>query len=56
RKEICKGCNTNIPPQLYNDIRSNKDDIFTCYYCSRFLFYSDASAQDGAKKADGERA
>lgn len=36
--EICLGCHTNIPPQLYNDIK-NSQDIFICYYCNRFLFY-----------------
>jgi predicted nucleic acid-binding Zn-ribbon protein len=39
QNEVCMGCHTNIPPQLYNDIKSN-EDIFTCYYCNRFLFYS----------------
>jgi hypothetical protein len=38
KNEVCLGCNTNIPPQLYNDIKSNKD-IYTCYYCNRFLYY-----------------
>lgn len=36
--EVCLGCNTNIPPQLYNDIKEDKD-IYTCYYCKRFLYY-----------------
>ncbi len=38
KNEVCLGCNTNIPPQLYNDIRKN-EDIYTCYYCKRFLYY-----------------
>lgn len=38
RNEICLGCNTNIPPQQYNDIRKN-DSIFNCYYCKRYLYY-----------------
>ena len=38
QNEVCLGCNTNIPPQLYNDIKNN-DDIFSCCYCNRFLFY-----------------
>jgi predicted nucleic acid-binding Zn-ribbon protein len=50
RNEVCLGCNTNIPPQLYNDIKKN-EGIFTCYYCKRFLFYkeqiqSDSKAQE----------
>ncbi|MEK7822818.1 MAG: C4-type zinc ribbon domain-containing protein [Nitrospirota bacterium] len=38
--EVCLGCHTNIPPQLYNDIKDDKD-IFTCCYCNRFLFYKE---------------
>ncbi len=37
-KEVCLGCNTNIPPQLYNDIKKN-ENIFICYFCNRFLYY-----------------
>ena len=36
-KEICQGCNTNIPPQLFNDLKDN-DKIIRCYYCKRFLY------------------
>lgn len=39
QSEVCLGCHTNIPPQLYNDIKNNQG-IFTCYHCNRFLFYS----------------
>lgn len=35
--EICLGCNTNIPPQLYNEVKAN-DRIIHCYYCHRFLY------------------
>lgn len=38
--EVCLGCHTNIPPQLYNDIK-NGNDIFVCCYCNRFLFYKE---------------
>jgi len=44
--EVCLGCNTNIPPQLYNDIKENKD-IFTCYYCKRFLYYQTHRVNEG---------
>lgn len=40
--EICFGCNTNIPPQLYNDIKKN-EDIYTCFYCKRFIYFREAS-------------
>ncbi len=39
-KEICLGCNTNIPPQLYNDIKKN-ENVFICYFCNRFLYYKE---------------
>lgn len=35
--EVCKGCHTNIPPQLYNDIKNNHG-IFSCYNCNRILY------------------
>ncbi|MBI5741378.1 MAG: hypothetical protein HZA16_11770 [Nitrospirae bacterium] len=38
--EICLGCNRNIPPQQYNDIKKN-ENIFTCYYCKRFLYFKE---------------
>ncbi|RJQ54602.1 MAG: hypothetical protein C4526_05090 [Nitrospiraceae bacterium] len=40
RNEICLGCNTNIPPQQYNDIKKN-ENIFNCYFCKRFLYYKE---------------
>jgi len=38
KKEVCLGCHTNIPPQLYNDIKNNHN-ILTCYHCGRILYY-----------------
>ena len=38
KNEVCLGCNTNIPPQQYNDIKKS-DSIFNCYYCKRILYY-----------------
>lgn len=37
RNEICLGCNTNIPPQLYNDIKKG-DVLYNCFFCKRFLY------------------
>ena len=45
RDEICMGCHTNIPPQLYNDIRKN-DNLYTCFYCKRFLYFRDSASPD----------
>jgi predicted nucleic acid-binding Zn-ribbon protein len=52
RNEICLGCNTNIPPQLFNDIRKN-EDLFNCFYCKRFLYYKELPLND---KQDQEAA
>jgi len=40
KNEVCLGCNTNIPPQQYNDIKKS-DNIYNCYYCKRILFYKE---------------
>jgi predicted nucleic acid-binding Zn-ribbon protein len=40
KNEICLGCNTNIPPQLYNEIKSNKE-THVCFFCRRFLYYKE---------------
>jgi uncharacterized protein len=37
---ICLGCNKNIPPQLFNEIRMN-DKVMKCFYCNRFLYYKE---------------
>ncbi|MEW6600262.1 MAG: C4-type zinc ribbon domain-containing protein [Nitrospirota bacterium] len=37
RDEICLGCNTNIPPQLYNDIKKG-DALYNCFFCKRYLY------------------
>ncbi|TAN37928.1 MAG: hypothetical protein EPN25_14765 [Nitrospirae bacterium] len=40
RDEVCSGCNMNIPPQLYAEIRKN-EELITCPQCSRILYISD---------------
>lgn len=55
KNEVCLGCNTNIPPQLFNDIKKN-DDIYHCFYCKRYLYYretlpSENQAQDTASSS-----
>jgi predicted nucleic acid-binding Zn-ribbon protein len=53
KNEVCFGCHTNIPPQLYNDIKSGSD-IFTCYHCNRFLFYKDEAVSPPHVNGDKE--
>ena len=52
RNEVCFGCNTNIPPQLFNDIKGDRG-IYTCYYCNRFLFYSPRQVTSDPEKKNG---
>ena len=40
RNELCTGCNMNIPPQLYVEIRKN-EEVIQCPQCLRILYYSD---------------
>lgn len=46
RDEICLGCNTNIPPQLYNDIKKG-DVLYNCFFCKRYI-YIKPSAETGS--------
>jgi predicted nucleic acid-binding Zn-ribbon protein len=38
KNEICLGCNMNIPPQLFVEIRKN-EEIIQCTQCRRILYY-----------------
>ncbi len=40
RNELCSGCDMNIPPQLYVEIRKN-EDIIQCPQCRRILYASE---------------
>jgi predicted nucleic acid-binding Zn-ribbon protein len=40
--EVCQGCNMNIPPQLYVEIKSN-EEIIQCPQCRRILYYKSTS-------------
>jgi hypothetical protein len=42
REEICQGCNMNIPPQLYVEIKKN-EEIYPCPHCRRILYYRESS-------------
>ena len=47
--EICLGCNTNIPPQLYNDIIKG-EDVYTCFFCNRLLYYKDDTPNSSSQE------
>ena len=38
--EICHGCDMNIPPQLFVEIRKNTD-LIQCPQCNRILYYDE---------------
>ncbi|MEE9524319.1 MAG: C4-type zinc ribbon domain-containing protein [Thermodesulfovibrionales bacterium] len=38
REEICHGCNMNIPPQLFVEVRKG-DELYNCPQCRRFLYF-----------------
>jgi predicted nucleic acid-binding Zn-ribbon protein len=40
REEVCQGCNMNIMPQLFVEIKKN-EQIIQCPQCRRILYYSD---------------
>jgi predicted nucleic acid-binding Zn-ribbon protein len=42
KDEICLGCNMNIPPQLFVELKKN-NDIITCPQCGRILFFKNES-------------
>ena len=38
KNEICQGCNMNIPPQLFVELKKN-EEILNCPQCRRILYY-----------------
>lgn len=42
KDEICLGCNMNIPPQLFVELKKN-NDIITCPQCRRILYFKNTS-------------
>jgi len=43
RNEGCQGCYVNIPPQLYNEVKKNKE-IIMCPNCQRILYWDEGCA------------
>jgi hypothetical protein len=40
KKEVCQGCNMNIPPQMYNDLQKTTSFQY-CPSCERIIFWQD---------------
>ena len=38
KDEVCLGCNMNIPPQLFAELKKN-EEIIQCQQCRRILYY-----------------
>jgi predicted nucleic acid-binding Zn-ribbon protein len=38
KEAVCKGCNMNIPPQLFVEIKKN-EEVIQCPQCHRILYY-----------------
>jgi hypothetical protein len=43
KDEICHGCNMNIPPQLFVEIKKN-EEIYHCPHCRRILYFREGTA------------
>jgi predicted nucleic acid-binding Zn-ribbon protein len=41
-KEVCKGCNVNIPPQMYNELQRCEKLMF-CPHCQRIIYSKNTS-------------
>ena len=37
-KEVCNGCNMNIPPQMYNELQSTTV-LMSCPHCNRIIYW-----------------
>jgi uncharacterized protein len=41
RNEICQGCNMNIPPQLFVELKKD-EEILNCPQCRRIIYYKNS--------------
>ena len=44
KNEICQGCNMNIPPQLFVEIKKN-EELIQCPQCKRILYHIPSAPQ-----------
>lgn len=50
KNEVCLGCNTNIPPQLFSNIVKG-EDVCTCFFCNRLMYYKDDASGNSSQEA-----
>jgi hypothetical protein len=43
KDEICQGCNMNIPPQLFVELKKN-EEIYHCPHCRRIIYYKNSTS------------
>jgi predicted nucleic acid-binding Zn-ribbon protein len=51
KKEVCQGCNMNVPPQLFVEIKAS-GTLFQCPQCRRILYYT-KPADEPQESAEG---
>ena len=44
--ESCSACRVRLRPQVFQDVMSN-EQIVTCFYCNRILYYVPPPPKDG---------
>lgn len=49
---ICKGCNMNVPPQIFYEVMKN-DKIISCPHCQRILYYQQRKKETGGETSKG---
>ena len=42
-RETCDGCHMNIPPQLYNELQEETEELIMCPNCRRIIYWYDQS-------------
>jgi uncharacterized protein len=45
RNEVCQGCNMNIPPQLFVELKKS-DRVIQCPQCNRILYWKDEERKE----------
>jgi len=43
---VCRGCNMNVPPQIYNDLQKG-EDLKYCPHCERIIYWKQEDEEDG---------
>jgi len=45
-KETCDGCHMSIPPQLYNELLEDTEDLMVCPNCRRIIYWYDQNKEN----------